>query len=126
MIKGIGTDILDIARMEDVIRKYGDHFLRKVFTDAEIDYCMKRPVPAIHFAGRWASKEAFFKAMPASCQKLTGWKSIQILPSGSSGRPNIEVNCSDLRKQIAFENISSLHLSISHEKLVCIAFVVAE
>jgi holo-[acyl-carrier protein] synthase len=123
MIKGIGTDIVAIGRIREMIRHYGDHFLHKIFTDAEMEYCGGKADPAIHFAGRWAAKEAFYKALPTSCQRLATWKSIQILAAGENGRPVIEI-CSDrLRSQVAAEEVSSLLVSISHEKEYCLGFV---
>jgi holo-[acyl-carrier protein] synthase len=123
MIRGIGTDIVAIGRIRDMMRRYGDHFLRKIFTDAELKYCSGKADPAIHFAGRWAAKEAFYKALPKSCQRLASWKSIQIIPAGEGEGPIIEF-CSDpLRRQVEAEEISSLLVSISHEKEYCIGFV---
>jgi holo-[acyl-carrier protein] synthase len=125
MIKGIGTDIVAVGRIGEMIGKYGDHFLRKIFTDAEIDYCNARADPAAHFAGRWAAKEAFYKALPASCQRVSSWKSVQVTaPPG--GRPVIEVGDARLRERIADEAITTFHLSISHEKEYCVGFVTAE
>ena len=126
MIKGIGTDIVDIHRIDDVIAKYGNHFLRKVFTEAEIRLCNGKVNPASHFAGRWAAKEAFFKAMPLSCQAVSSWKSIQIVSAQENTRPIIDLCCDRLKECLAAENISFLHLSISHEQAFCIAIVVAE
>jgi len=125
MLKGIGVDIVEIKRVEDCINKYGDHFLKKVFTGPETSLCKSKARPAVHFAGRWAAKEAFFKALPLSCQSAASWKSVQILAS-ESGRPVIDVCSRDLRGRIAGEAIASFHLSISHEHAYCTAFVIAE
>src|SRR5439155_1845956 len=57
-IIGLGIDATDIPRIEAAIAKYGERFLRRVFTEGEIAYCMRRREPAIHFAGRFAAKEA--------------------------------------------------------------------
>jgi holo-[acyl-carrier protein] synthase len=126
MIKGIGTDIAAIGRIREMIRKYGDHFLRKVFTDAEIDFCNRKVDAVVHFTGRWAAKEAFYKALPMSCQRFSSWKRIQIVALSGSGRPVIEICGDRLRERIAREAISTFHVSISHEKEYCIGFVVAE
>ncbi len=126
MIIGIGTDIASIGRIREMIRKYGDRFLRKIFTDAEIDFCSGRADAAVHFAGRWAAKEAFYKALPLSCQRLSSWKSVQITAIPGGGRPVLEVCCDRLGQGIAREGIAAFHLSITHEGEYCIGFVVAE
>ena len=108
-----------------MILKYGDQFVRKIFTDAEIDFCNDRADAAVHFAGRWAVKEAFYKALPLSCQRLSSWKSIQIAVPAEGGRPVMEVCCDRLGQRIALEGIAAFHVSISHEREYCIGFVVA-
>ena len=62
-IIGLGLDATDIPRIAATIERYGERFLRRVFTDGEIAYCMRRRKPAIHFAGRFAAKEAAMKAL---------------------------------------------------------------
>jgi len=124
MIKGIGTDIIAIDRMNAVIARYGTRFLEKVYTPAEIELCGSKSGSAIHFAGRWAAKEAFYKALPYSCQLVSSWKSIQVLSNDRSRHPLIEICANKLKSSIIKENISSIHLSISHERSFCIAFVV--
>jgi len=126
MVKGIGTDITAIDRIADMIRKYGDHFLRKVFTDTEIAFCGSSVDAATHFAGRWAAKEAFYKALPSHCQAVSSWKSIQITAHNDSGRPVIEVCDVGLRDSLERQGITSVHVSINHEHDYCIGFVVLE
>lgn len=62
MIKGIGIDIVEIKRVEKLIRQYGDKFINRTFTQKEIKYCRDKPNPAQHYAGRFAVKEALIKA----------------------------------------------------------------
>ena len=125
MIKGIGVDVVDITRIDEIMGKYGHHFLDKVFTHNEIAYCGGMAKPAVHSAGRWAVKEAFYKALPRECQQLSFFKSIEIA-SGESRRPTIAVLDEALRASLNKQGIMSMHLSISHEKTVCVAFVVLE
>lgn len=62
-ILGTGVDIIEVERIERSIERYGDRFLRKHFTAAEIAYCIKKARPAQHFAARFAAKEAVIKAI---------------------------------------------------------------
>ena len=125
MIKGIGIDVVDISRIERLVQKYKNNFLKKVYTHSEIEYCKKMARPAIHYAGRWAAKEAFYKALPLSCQKSSTWKSIEII-TDERGKPVITI-CSDtLQKLLKKEGITMCHVSISHEKKYCMACVILE
>ena len=62
-IIGIGIDATDLHRVAELLERYGDRFLRRVFTDGEIAYCTKRRDPVPHLAGRFAVKEAAMKAL---------------------------------------------------------------
>lgn len=125
MIKGIGIDVVEIDRISNLITKYGDQFLYKVFTDHEIAFCNGKAIPAVHFAGRWASKEAFYKALPSNCQEYSSWKSIQIL-SSTNGKPRVDLCDKKLEIIIKNEGISCIHLSISHERSICSALIIME
>jgi phosphopantethiene--protein transferase domain len=125
MVKGIGVDIVEIERIASLVRKYGEHFLQKVFTGAEIAYCRSKAFPALHFSGRWAAKEAFFKALPASCQSLSGWTSIEVLPDDHNhDKPVLTLCSATLSAELKKHSIDSMMVSISHEKTICVAFVV--
>jgi holo-[acyl-carrier protein] synthase len=126
MTKGLGVDIVDIDRIERMINRYGEQFLKKVYTPAEIRYCSAMARPPIHFSGRWAAKEAFYKALPGNCQEFAHWKSIEVLPEKGSRRPVITVLDAALSDALAKETIGRLHLSISHDRTMCVATVVVE
>ena len=66
-IIGIGTDIIECERISRMVEKHSDHFVNRVFTEAEVRYCSERRSGDQHFAGRWAAKEAVLKALG------TGW-----------------------------------------------------
>ena len=70
-VAGVGTDIADVARISKMLEQYGDAFLKKTFTDAEIKYCAARPDAALRFAGKSRSKACRLKttnsARPAPC-----------------------------------------------------------
>jgi holo-[acyl-carrier protein] synthase len=124
MIKGLGVDIVKISRIEGLLTRYGASFASKVFTPHEIDYCGAMAFPALHFAGRWAAKEAFYKALPSQCQRLSTWKSIEVVSDrGSAGRPAIVVRNPALDAGLKECGITAVHISISHEKEMCVAAV---
>ena len=109
-----------------MIQRYDTHFLDKVFTANEIQYCSKKVHQSVHFAGRWASKEAFYKALPLSAQQYATWKSIEVMPQSTSGKPEILVLSPELVNFFKVEMINSLYLSISHEQTICTAMVILE
>jgi holo-[acyl-carrier protein] synthase len=126
MIIGIGTDIADITRIEGLVSRYGTLFVGKIYTPAEITYCSGMAFPAVHFAGRWAAKEAFYKALPSALQPKVTWKSIEILSSQDTKKPALFICSHELKQLLTKEGITSWHVSISHEKKYCVAFVVLE
>jgi len=126
LIRGIGIDVVEIGRIKDMMIKYDAHFLEKVFTPGEIRYCGSRAFAEIHYAGRWASKEAFYKALPGNIQPESSWKSIEILPDESSGKPHIRILSDSVKRLLRDEGITACHLSISHERSICTAIVILE
>ncbi len=126
MIKGIGTDVVEIQRIEKMICNYGDQFLNKVFTEQEMAFCNRMAFPATHFAGRWAAKEAFYKALPVSCQQHSFWKSIEIVPGEDGRKPVVRIIDEKLKEVLKRESVSSVHMSISHERSICTAVVIIE
>jgi len=97
MVLGLGVDIIEIARIEKIIKKWGDNFLKHVFLDEEIEYAQKYKNPAQHFAVRFAAKEAVFKAF-ATRPKIT-WKDIKIL-NNEFGQPICEFKDKEFKDKI--------------------------
>jgi len=86
MISGIGIDIVEIKKIKDAIKKWGDSFLKKVFTRREIQYCRSMKFPHIHFAGRFAAKEAIAKALGTGFwRKGLKWTDFEIIKTGNGG-----------------------------------------
>lgn len=63
MIVGIGIDLVEVPRMQRILGRWGHRFLARVYTPEEIAYCQARALPAMHYAARFAAKEAAMKAM---------------------------------------------------------------
>ena len=88
MIIGIGIDIIDIKRIKRMMEQYGDRFFERILTENEIKYCKSFSKPDLHFAGRFASKEAYSKSIGTGISKQFGWKDIEIL-NDALGKPYI-------------------------------------
>ena len=76
----IGVDIAEVVRIRSAIRRWGDHFLDKHFTEGEIAYCRAKARPAESLAARFAAKEAFAKAVPDSAG--LGWHDVEVVMEG--------------------------------------------
>ena len=119
-IIGLGLDATDIDRIADTIERYGERFLQRVFTDDEIAYCLRRRVPATHFAGRFAAKEAAMKALGTGHSQGVLWRDVEVLRRG--GPPHLQFRGGALRRFAAMGAASSL-LSITHSDTLALAHV---
>src|SRR2546429_9720234 len=81
---GTGVDLVECARIQRSIDRFGHRFLRRVFTDGEIEYSMAMKFPGRHLAARFAAKEAVSKAFGTGIGKAMGWRNIDVRkkPSG--------------------------------------------
>jgi len=83
---GVGIDLVDVARIENMLARYGRTFLEKTFTEAEISHCSKLAAPHIHYAARFAAKEAVVKALGTGFSDDISMKSISV-ENDSRGAP---------------------------------------
>src|SRR4249920_1648064 len=88
MIVGTGIDIAEVPRIEASIARFGDRFLRRIFTEAEIRYCESKANKTERYAARFAAKEAAMKAIGTGWNRGVTWKDVEVrrLPGG---RPTI-------------------------------------
>jgi holo-[acyl-carrier protein] synthase len=119
-ILGIGLDATDIPRIADVLERYGDRFLRRVFTAGEIAYCTKRRNPAPHLAGRFAAKEAAMKALGTGHSRGVLWKDIEVIRSG--GPPRLQLHGGAALRAEGMQVRRSL-LTLTHSDTLAIAQV---
>jgi holo-[acyl-carrier protein] synthase len=119
-IIGIGLDTTDIDRISDTIDRFGDRFLQRIFTEAEIAYCARRRVPAIHFAGRFAAKEAAMKALGTGRSRGVLWRDVEVVRVG--GPPQLRLHGGAARRFAAMGGRSSL-LTITHSDELAMAQV---
>ena len=116
-IFGIGTDIINIKRMEKTLKKDGGSFKKKVFSKNEIIYCEKKKNPTTFFAKRFAAKEALSKALGTGIRKGINFKNIEI-SNDNLGKPSIKLRGSTaifLKKKIKTKKYF-IYLSLSDEK----------
>ncbi|MBE7537474.1 MAG: holo-ACP synthase [Opitutaceae bacterium] len=78
VLLGLGTDIVDVARIRSAHERHGERFLSRVFTDEERAYCLQMAHPHKHLAARFAAKEAVSKAFSTGIGAELGWKSISV------------------------------------------------
>jgi holo-[acyl-carrier protein] synthase len=124
MIVGIGIDLIEIARIEAALARYGERFLDRVFTPDEIAYARRKHHPAPHLAGRFAAKEAALKALGTGKSGGIRWRDVEILPS-PSGKPRIAFHGRARDRLLALGGTQA-HVSISHGRDVAIAEVIIE
>lgn len=107
-----GVDLVDIARIARVWREHGDYFARRVFTPAELDYCLASRSPEIRLAGRFAAKEAVLKVLGTGWRGGIQWTDIEVLPDGM-GKPTVALT--GRTAELAVElGLGTILLSISH------------
>jgi holo-[acyl-carrier protein] synthase len=119
-IIGLGLDATDIARIAATIERYGDRFFRRIFTEGEIAYCTRRREPAIHFAGRFAAKEAAMKALGTGHSHGVLWRDVEVVRHG--GPPRLTFHGGAARRFAAMGGHSSL-LTITHAEALALAQV---
>jgi holo-[acyl-carrier protein] synthase len=119
-IIGLGLDATDIDRIATTIERYGERFLHRIFTEGEVAYCTRRRVPAIHFAGRFASKEAAMKALGTGHSQGVLWRDIEVVRRG--GPPQLQLRGGAATRFAAIGGRSSL-LTITHSDDLALAQV---
>ncbi len=121
MIKGIGIDIVEISRVKDMNRRYGERFRRRFFCKEELEMLPKLN-PDTYFAGRIAAKEAVYKALSPDIGLR--WKEI-IIKEDEKGKPMVSLSGDTLRFARK-KGIKRIFLSISNERFYVIATAIAE
>lgn len=125
MILGIGTDIVLINRVDDLLARFDDKFINKVFTQNEIDMAAKKTIKSSFYAKRFAAKEAFSKAIGLGIGRGIDFCDIEII-NDEFGKPEIKIlNDKISFLQNHFKRVDfTIDLSLSDEKNIALAFVV--
>ncbi|HEY2038924.1 MAG TPA: holo-ACP synthase [Edaphobacter sp.] len=125
MILGIGTDMIEIGRIERSIEQFGERFLDRIFTPGEIAYChQKKRHSGESFAARFAAKEAGAKALGTGISRGITWKEIEVRRR-PGGAPTLHLSGRALKRAEQM-GIARLSLSLTHGRDVAMAVVIAE
>ena len=117
--QAIGIDIVEIRRLSRVSKKWGEGFLKKVYTDRELTYARSKRFPYQHLAARFAAKEAIFKALGEVEKDFVGWRNVEIL-NDAYGKPVVHWHggAEEVRKKRKLKNVV---VSLSHTENYAVA-----
>jgi len=124
MILGTGVDIAEVPRIRASVERFGDRFLRRIFTDGEIRYCEARASRFESYAARFAAKEAGMKALGTGWSRGVRWRDIEVVrPKGQ--RPTLQFHgvAAVMAQRLGTRNIA---LSLTHTRDQALAHVIIE
>lgn len=123
-VAGIGVDIVDVARVEELLARYRERFVRRVFTEAEAAYAARGAREAERLAGRFAVKEAVLKAFGTGKSQGILWRDVETV-RGALGRPEVKLygRACDHMKRVGGTRV---HVSLAHDGGKAVAFVIIE
>src|SRR5436309_3745229 len=124
MIVGTGVDITEVGRIQAAVKRFGDRFLKRVFTPAEARYCMAKPNAAERLAARFAAKEAGMKAIGTGLRHGITWQDVEVVRLPGQ-RPMLQFH-GKAAEFAARLGCKRTHLSLSHTKEQAIAHVILE
>jgi len=124
VIVGIGVDIIDIERLQGQWDSGNRRFFERIFTAGEIAYCARQHRPAVHFAARFAAKEALFKALGTGLVAPFSWQQLEV-KRDAAGQPRLECHGA-LAERLAGQGDVRIHLSLSHTRTSAAAVVLLE
>jgi len=123
-VLGIGVDLVENARIQHSVERFGERFLKRVFTPGEIEYSQSMKYPARHLAARFAAKEAVSKAFGTGIGKAMGWKDIDVRRKGS-GEPFVVLE-GGARKLAEERGVTEVWITLSHTENHAMAMIVIE
>jgi holo-[acyl-carrier protein] synthase len=124
MILGLGIDIVSVSRIQEMLEKHGGRAMTRLYTEIEREYCDRLPHPALHYAARFAAKEAFVKALGTGFSAGVRWRDIGVV-NDAKGKPELRL------EGTAFEHMRSLGatrtlVSLTHDPSHAAAVVILE
>ncbi|MEE9392932.1 MAG: holo-ACP synthase [Planctomycetota bacterium] len=130
VVKAVGTDLVEVARIARALERYQERFKDRLFSDEERTYCDAKKTPAVHYAGRFAAKEAVIKVLGAGFTAgiaLTAGGSFRevVVERQSSGQPLIRLE-GQLAAMAVERGISEIMISITHTHQQAMAFAIGQ
>src|SRR5579864_4574995 len=124
MIVGTGVDIAEVDRIQAAVKRFGNRFLRRVFTPAEVRYCMGKPNATERLAARFAAKEAGMKAIGTGLRHGVTWQDVEVVRLPGQ-RPMLKFTgkAAEIAGRLGCKRT---HLSLSHTADLAIAHVILE
>jgi holo-[acyl-carrier protein] synthase len=124
MVLGLGTDLIEIERVQASMDRFGERFLDRVFTEGEIAYCMRKKQSAESFAARFAAKEAGAKALGTGINRGVSWKEIEVRREIGQ-RPTLHFSgrAGELADAMGVRRVQ---LSLSHSRKLAMAMALIE
>lgn len=122
-VLGIGIDVVEVERIESSMAEFGERFAEKIFTASERIYCESQRRPGLHFAARFAAKEAVAKAFGTGIGKDLGWLDMEIVRK-ESGEPELKLDGAG-KRYAETRGIAEVKISLTHAKHYAAANAVA-
>jgi holo-[acyl-carrier protein] synthase len=124
MIYGVGTDLIEIKRVERVLERFGERFARRILCEPELKRFRAHRQPVAYLAKRFAAKEAFAKALGTGIHAPANWHGVWVT-NLKSGKPQLQFS-DDLQELLRQKQIRSSHLSLTDEREIAAATVILE
>ena len=124
MIYGVGTDLIDIRRIERALQRFGERFARRILCESELKRFRSHGKPVAYLAKRFAAKEAFTKALGTGIHAPANWHGVWVV-NLPSGKPVLEFS-PELKLLLQKRKILSTHLSLTDEREMAAATVILE
>lgn len=124
MIFGVGTDVVEIERIQKALQRFGEKFAKRILCEPELRRFRAHRLPANYLAKRFAAKEAFTKALGTGIRSPANWHGVWVR-NLESGKPVLDFS-EPLKKLLKKKGVTQAHLSLSDEKGVAFATVILE
>ena len=124
MIYGIGTDVVEIGRIEKALARWGERFAERILSAPELERFRSHRQPVSYLAKRFAAKEAFTKALGTGIRAPANWHGVRVV-NRPSGKPELEFS-PELQRLLSERRIARSHLTLTDERGVALATVILE
>ncbi len=124
MIYGVGTDLIEIRRIEKALKRFGERFARRILCEPELERFRGHRQPAAYLAKRFAAKEAFTKALGTGIHAPANWHGVWVI-NLKSGKPRLEFS-NELKRLLEKRGVRRAHVSLTDERDIACATVILE